>query len=87
MKFLIVKPCKAGAYDIIPKKIVNVDLESSGKKIATIGYKEVCDAGVMLVVKKDVEVHIYPNGKLLIKTNSKKEAEGIANRIYEALEL
>lgn len=48
----------------------------------------VSNAGVMLVVRKDIEVTIYPHGRLLMHpAKDKDEAERIAKRIYLDLDL
>jgi hypothetical protein len=53
--------------------------------LVTTGYEEVCDAKVMVIVKKDVEVTIYPTGKLIIKTDSRAIAEKAMIEIYDKI--
>lgn len=86
MMFKIVRPCK-GAYDALPAEHLELDLKRCSKKLSEIGYEEVVNARVMLVVKKEIEVSIYPNGKLLLKTDSKRVAEKVSDEIFKVLRL
>jgi hypothetical protein len=40
---------------------------------------------VLLILKKEIEVTIYPNGKLILKTDSQEQAHRVMNEIYERL--
>lgn len=44
------------------------------------------NAGVMLVVRKEIEVTVYPHGRLLMHpVKDKGEAEKVAESVYEAM--
>ncbi len=83
MEFLAVKPCKVDAYEAIPKGKVNLDLEEAERTLAARGYEILSNPKVMLVVKKGVEISIYPRGRLLMHPVSKRDdAERIAKTLY-----
>jgi hypothetical protein len=87
MTFYLLKPCKgSAAYETIPKKNLKLDMDACTDKLMCGGF-EVINAEVMLIVKDDLELTIYPSGKLLIKTDNKKAAERIAEKIYALLDL
>ena len=66
----ILKPCKSTAsYEAIPKKQIKLDLDECEEKLKNCGYEVVCNAKVMLIVKKEHEVSIYPTGMMVIKSN------------------
>ena len=86
MEFLAVKPCKAEAYEAIPKGRVNLDLDGSERVLSAKGYEILSNPKVMLVVKKGVEISIYPRGRLLIHpVSNRNDAERIAKTLYEDL--
>ncbi len=86
MEFLAVKPCKHNAYEAIPKGKVSLDIDESEKALSAKGYEILSNPKVMLVVRKGVEISIYPRGRLLMHpVASRAEAERIAQALYEDL--
>ena len=86
MEFLAVKPCKHDAYEAIPKGRVNIDIDESERVLSSKGYEILSNPKVMLVVKKGVEISIYPRGRLLMHPVSDRGlAERIAKALYEDL--
>jgi hypothetical protein len=82
MTYYLLKPCKGYAgYLSTLKKQRKVDLKSLVGKLESQGH-EVLDAKHLLVVKKDYEVTIYPNGKLLVKTDDKEQARKAVEAVY-----
>ena len=85
----LLRPCKStAAYEALPTEEVGnlkLDLLNCQDKLGTIGYEEVCNAKVLLILKKEIEVTIYPNGKLILKTDSQEQAQRVMNEIYERL--
>lgn len=78
---MIVRRCSArGAFEAIPDKNLNLDLNKIKSKFETIA-----DLPILVLVKyKEFEVTCYKNGKLLIrKCETKEEAEKIAEEIYQ----
>lgn len=88
MSYYLLRPCKGkAAFEAIPKINIVVDIKDSIDKLIMKGY-DVLDAGVMLVAKKeDLEVTIFPSGKLLVKTSSREKALEETNVIYDTLGL
>jgi len=86
VEFLAVKPCRHNAYEAIPKGKVSLDLDDSERVLSAKGYEILSNPKVMLVVKKGVEISIYPKGRLLMHpVDGKEEAERIAKTLYSDL--
>ena len=86
MDFVAVRPCRFEAYEAVPKARVSLDLDECEEKLRSAGYTVLSNAGVMLVVRKDVEVTVYPHGRLLMHpAKNKDEAERAARDLYSAL--
>ncbi len=86
LEFLAVKPCKHDAYEAVPKRRVTLDLDECEGKLRGKGYEVLSNPKVMLVVRKGVEVSIYPHGRLLMQpVKTKDEAERVARELFAAL--
>lgn len=86
MQFLAVKPCKYDAYEAVPKGKVSLDLDEVERVLTRNGYEILSNPKVMLVVKKGVEISIYPRGRLLMHPVREKDtAENLARELYSAL--
>ena len=86
LEFLAVKPCKYDAYEAVPKGRVSLDLDNVERLLAKNGYEILSNPKVMLVVKKKVEISIYPHGRLLMHpVANREEAERLAKELYGAL--
>jgi ArsR family metal-binding transcriptional regulator len=86
LEFLAVKPCKHDAYEAIPKGKVNIDIDESERTLSSKGYEILSNPKVMLVVRKGVEISIYPKGRLLMHpVSDRDEAERIAKALYKDL--
>ena len=90
----LLRPCKSSAaFEAIPnlssmgkqKQKFKLDLTECRNILETSGYEEVCNAKVLLIMKNEIEVTIYPSGKLIIKTDSKSDAEKVMNEIYDRI--
>lgn len=82
-EFASLKPCRYDAWDAVPKRRVRFDLPSCWSKLRAGGYELVADVGVMLVVRKEVEVTLYPNGRLLMHpVRTKEHADRVAQEVY-----
>ena len=87
MTFETLKICKSkGAYEAIPTKNTKLDLDALEKKLMSAGYKIICNAKVMLIVEDKCEVSIFPNGRLLLKTNLENQARESAEIVYELIQ-
>lgn len=88
LEFLAVKPCKYDAYEAVPKGKVSLDLDRCEQILARAGYSVLSNAQVMLVVKKDVEITLYPRGRLLMHpVAAREDAERYAKELYTALNM
>lgn len=86
MDFVAVRPCRFEAFEAVPRERLSLDLGECEKKLIAAGYSIVSNAGVMLVVKKVVEITVYPHGRLLIHpAKDRAEAAGFAEGLYSAL--
>ena len=83
---MAIRPCKADAFEVVPKGRVMLDLDECERLLAANGYEIVANRGVMLVVKKRVEMTLYPHGRILMHpVDSKEEAHRMATELYAAL--
>lgn len=86
LEFLAVKPCKFDAFEAVPKGKVRLDLDECEKALSKAGYEILSNPKVMLVVKKGVEISVYPAGRLLMHpVKTREEAECIAKDLYQAI--
>jgi len=86
MEFLAVKPCRYDAFEAVPKGRVSLDLDECESKLAKNGYEVLANPGVMLVVRKGVEITVYPHGRLLIHpVKDRNDAVMLAQELYKAL--
>lgn len=88
LEFLAIKPCKADAFEVVPKGRLTLDLEECAKLLRESGYEIVSNPGVMLVVKRDIELTLYPHGRILMHpVSTKEEAHRHASDMYSAVGL
>ncbi len=89
MTGILLVPCKStAAYEALPNKNgrhLNLNLNKIKNLMISMGYEEICDARVMIIMKKKIEITLYPSGKLIIKTESKSDAEIVMNEIYNKI--
>jgi hypothetical protein len=72
----------------VPKGRLTLDLEECAKLLREGGYEIVSNPGVMLVVKRDIELTLYPHGRILMHpVNTKEEAHRHASDLYSAVGL
>lgn len=82
----IFKPCKTTAsYEAIPKKQIKLNLNDCEEKLRNHGYDVVCNAKVMLIVKKEHEISIYPTGVMIIKSDREDIARKEIGEINELI--
>jgi ArsR family metal-binding transcriptional regulator len=86
LEFLAVKPCKYDAFEAVPKGKVSLDLDEVERILSDKGYEILSNPRVMLVVKKGVEISIYPRGRLLMHpVTNRDDAERLAKELYAAM--
>ena len=72
----------------MPKRRLTLDLEECAKLLRGGGYEIVSNPGVMLVVKRDIELTLYPHGRILMHpVSTKEEAHRHASDLYSAVGL
>ena len=88
MDLLAIKPCTADAFEVIPKEELRLDLGQCERMLKGKGYEIVSNPGVMLVVRRGIEMTLYPHGRVLLHpVESKELAETLAQELFTALEL
>lgn len=86
LEFLAIKPCRHDAYEAVPKGRVDLDMDDVEGILAKSGYEILSNPKVMLVVRKKVEISIYPHGRLLMHpVSDRREAERLAKELFLAL--
>lgn len=86
MEFIAVKPCRFDAYEAVPKGRISLDLDECEKALAGKGYEVLSNAGVMLVLRRGIEITLYPHGRLLLHPVGDREtALRAAKELYTAL--
>lgn len=86
MEFMAVKPCRFEAYEAVPKGRISLDLDECERVLAAKGYEILSNPGVMLVLRKEIEITLYPHGRLLLHPVGDREAAlRIARELYGAL--
>jgi len=87
MTHYIFKPCQSAAgFVVLPKKSTRLKLEQIKLRLAAAGYS-IVDAKVMLVVTdktRNMEITLYPSGKLLLNSNDEAAARAAAEALYAA---
>lgn len=85
MTYYLLEPCRTSAgFMSTLKGEVRLDLGRTASLLRDADY-EVTDAGPLLVVKKEVELTLYRNGKTIVKTNDREEAEKSVSEIYSII--
>ena len=81
------KPCRSKmAYEFLPNKKVNINLEGAAQEVTNVGSVEV-RTKVLLMIKVDhCVVSLFPSGKLLVRGEREEEkAKQIAKKTLATL--
>ena len=63
-----------------------MDLEECERRLRESGYEILDNPGVMLVVRKEVELTLYPHGRILMHpVKDRESAEQHASKLYNAV--
>jgi TATA-box binding protein (TBP) (component of TFIID and TFIIIB) len=85
---LAIRPCRADAFEVVPRRETVLDLDVCERALRESGYEIVSNPGIMLVVRKEVEMTLYRHGRVLIHpVGSEHDARRIAQALYAALGL
>lgn len=86
----VVEPCSdSGAYRAEPEDEIKLDPQVFEKPLKDKGYEIEFSSDVILLVKDvdlDVEIGIYPSGKLLFKTTDKEKVDELFDRFTSMIE-
>jgi ArsR family metal-binding transcriptional regulator len=83
---MAIKPCRADAFEVVPKRKIVLDLVECARMLEENGYEIVSNRGVMLVVRKGIEMTLYPHGRVLLHpVKTKEEARSTARELYTAI--
>ncbi len=86
MDFVALRPCKGDMFEAVPRERLELDLVRCASLLSRAGYEIVSDPGVMLTVKREVEVTIYPHGRLMVfPAKTREEAARHASAVFSAL--
>jgi len=85
----VVEPCSdSGAYRAEPERETRIDLEELEEYLTKKEFKIEFSSEVILLVLHpgfDVEVGIYPSGKLLFKTTEKEVVDELFEEFIELI--
>jgi len=84
--FISVRPCGRDLFELIPKKNLKINLDLAADLMEKQGF-EISDKSEMaLSVKREHDICLYPNGKMLVfPAKSGEEAEQIGQNIIGIL--
>jgi ArsR family metal-binding transcriptional regulator len=86
LEFLALRPCKGDMFEAVPKERLQLDLARCAALLARAGFEVVSDAGVMLTVRKEVEITLYPHGRLMVfPVKTREEAARFASEVYSII--
>ena len=82
MSFYLLRPCQnSAAFELKPHQAAKLDLQRALEWLRQREFREVVDAGVMLIVERECMVNLYPSGRMLLRTSNEKLAEKLAEEV------
>jgi len=76
-----VRLCQGGGgFEALPRPRLRLDLPRVADRLRAAGYS-VTDARVMLIARREREVTIAQDGRILIKTRDAREAEQLLTEV------
>lgn len=86
-RFLMMRPCGRQLFELIPKNDMSICLETASEGLAGMGYEIVEYSELILSIRKDYDVSIYPSGKMIVfPVESNEEAERVGSSVFSSLE-
>ncbi|MFA5931330.1 MAG: hypothetical protein WC821_03380 [archaeon] len=81
------KPCRSKmAYEFLPHKKVNINLEQASIELSKIGTVEVTTKVLLMIRVDNCTVSLFPSGKLLVRGEREEEkAKLIAKKTLGAI--
>ncbi len=64
-----VRPCKGSSgTEVLPEEELHLDLAACASRLEAAGM-DVTDARALLIVRGDIQVTLYPSGRMLVHTD------------------
>jgi hypothetical protein len=80
-----VRPCKGSSgAEVTVEEDLHLVIPAAARRLREAGY-DVTDAGVLLVVRDDPRITIYPSGRMLVHTDDLGRARDRALGVLAAL--
>ncbi|MEM2839711.1 MAG: hypothetical protein QW505_04325 [Thermoplasmata archaeon] len=84
--FISVKPCGQKLYELVPKKKIRLDISSIATKLEKQGYRIIESSDLVLQIKGEHDVSIYPSGKMLVfPAENGDAAESVGRKIMSII--
>lgn len=86
-KHYLMKLCDSSvAYEILPKdRSLHLDLAQAKTELLELGFKEVVDARVMLIMEREFQVNLYTSGRMLLRSEDETLAKQVAAELAHLL--
>ena len=73
-----VRPCKGSSgTEVLPEEELHLDLAGCASRLEAAGM-DVTDARALLIVRGDIQVTLYPSGRMLVHTDDLEMARARA---------
>jgi hypothetical protein len=87
VRLAAVRPCKGSSgTEVLPQDKLDLGLSASAERLRSAGM-DVTDANVLLIVRGDPQVTLYPSGRMLVHTDDLDLARESAVRVLSLLGL
>lgn len=84
-----IEPCSdSGAFVTYPEKKIKLDMGSLQSLVKESDYRAKFLSEVIILIEdpeENVEIGIYPSGKLLFKTADESQVEGLFDRVIKLI--
>lgn len=64
--FITVRPCGRELFELIPRRVLAIDINSAASRLQEAGFQIIERSELVLQIKKEKDISIYPNGKMLV---------------------
>lgn len=85
------KPCQSKmAYEFIPNKKINIDLEKAKKELEEKAKIEISSKVLLIIKISEHTVSLFPSGKIIVRgekneENARKVAQELAKHLKESV--
>jgi hypothetical protein len=82
-----VKPCGPELYELIPKRNIRIDIAAAARVLERDGFQIIERSDLVLHVRDEHEISIYPSGKILVfPAKGAEAAASVGHRMMAILE-